>query len=99
MTFDNSNGFYTAVRATADRLDSFGLHREASEIRDALTGATGGEILGALGSFLKEVASQANVPQSIRPEIQDEISAIDAAYDRISQPRPQARTKKTEASL
>ncbi|MDE1162723.1 MAG: hypothetical protein PW792_12355 [Acidobacteriaceae bacterium] len=88
MPFTDINSLYAAIRDTAEKLAAAGLVSEGKNLRNAMLGSTGGEVLGALGSQLKRIAVQENLPQELREEIETEIAAIDSSYDRISQPRP-----------
>ena len=97
MIADDSSNFYASVRSTANKLNDLGFGQDAQEIQNSLIGSTGGEVLGGLGCILKRISKQGTLPEELRAEIQDEIHAIDLAFDRVSQPRPCESMKKAEA--
>jgi hypothetical protein len=80
--------FFEEVRVTAAKLDQVGMSGDAGELQNFFYGSTGGEVYGALGCALKRIVADPRLPQALIPELLHEISQIDAAYDRIGQPRP-----------
>ena len=61
---------------------------DAQDLRGYFCGSTGGEVYGMLGAALKRIVRDSRLPQYLVAEIREEITQIDAAYDRVCQPRP-----------
>jgi hypothetical protein len=80
--------FFNEIRATASKLSLAGMSEDADKLRLSFYGSTGGEVYGLLGVTLKQILEDSRLPQHLIAEIRHEISQIDAAYDRIGQPRP-----------
>jgi hypothetical protein len=69
---------YEAVESTARSLEQLGRNREADSLRAALTiSSAAGEVLGALRSALRIIASE-ELPDNLRADVENEIAMINS---------------------